>query len=215
MWHFLIGLALIAFAAVVGFYGTQLAREGWTKMSSPVTEVSNTTPEGPKTTPKNNTNLTTTNQSGGQNIIAGRDVNLAPSKVPTFSEKVETYVFSFGGSGMIVPVSADELRQAPRTPFTFGNVHPITVYLENDTLMVDITWPTGVQGADIKLHKNVLSGRPHGWEMNSNDRALEVTDNTGQPVFQFIKKNESHKWYVLTSRRWLDDCKRRRLHAEN
>jgi hypothetical protein len=32
-----LGLALIAFAAVVAFYGTQLAREGWTKIFSPPT----------------------------------------------------------------------------------------------------------------------------------------------------------------------------------
>ena len=33
--QFIFGLLLIAFAAVVGFYGTQVAREGWTKMFSP------------------------------------------------------------------------------------------------------------------------------------------------------------------------------------
>jgi hypothetical protein len=33
--QFVFGLLLIAFAAVVGFYGTQVAREGWTKMFSP------------------------------------------------------------------------------------------------------------------------------------------------------------------------------------
>jgi len=35
MTQFVFGLVLIAFAAVVGFYGTQLAREGWTKIFSP------------------------------------------------------------------------------------------------------------------------------------------------------------------------------------
>ena len=35
MTQFVLGLLLIAFAAVVGFYGTQLAREGWAKISSP------------------------------------------------------------------------------------------------------------------------------------------------------------------------------------
>jgi hypothetical protein len=33
--QFIFGLLLIAFAAIIGFYGTQLAREGWTKMFSP------------------------------------------------------------------------------------------------------------------------------------------------------------------------------------
>lgn len=37
MTQFVLGLVLIAFAAVVGFYGTQLAREGWAKISSPPT----------------------------------------------------------------------------------------------------------------------------------------------------------------------------------
>jgi len=41
--QFFIGLALIAVAAILGFYGTQLAREGWTKMlSPPVGEISST-----------------------------------------------------------------------------------------------------------------------------------------------------------------------------
>jgi hypothetical protein len=33
----LLGLTLIAIAAVLGFYGTQLAREGWTKLGAPPT----------------------------------------------------------------------------------------------------------------------------------------------------------------------------------
>ena len=33
--QFIFGLLLIAFAAIVAFYGTQLARDGWTKMFSP------------------------------------------------------------------------------------------------------------------------------------------------------------------------------------
>jgi hypothetical protein len=39
MTQFLIGIALIAFAAVLAFYRTQLAREGWTKRFSPSTTV--------------------------------------------------------------------------------------------------------------------------------------------------------------------------------
>src|SRR6185295_3572912 len=35
MTQLLSGLTLIAIAAVLGFYGTQLAREGWTRMFSP------------------------------------------------------------------------------------------------------------------------------------------------------------------------------------
>jgi hypothetical protein len=37
MVQLIMGISLIAIAAVLGFYGTQLARDGWTKLSSPPT----------------------------------------------------------------------------------------------------------------------------------------------------------------------------------
>lgn len=47
MMQLIVGATLIALAAVLGFYGTQLAREGWTKLSSPPTATIETTATRP------------------------------------------------------------------------------------------------------------------------------------------------------------------------
>jgi hypothetical protein len=203
MSQLVIGVILIAIAAIVGFYGTQLAREGWTKrFSQTPAPLESAAPTPMKKDDKPSQNINTTGQSGGQNIIAGGNVTIgatpAEQDLPTFSEKVDKYVFFFGGGGMIASATAQDLEKGPQTPFTFGNFHPIKVYMEHGKFFVDVTWRVGTQRADVRLQKDKasgrmeLSGRPEGWEMNSNDRVLEILDETGSPVFQFIKKDASH-----------------------
>lgn len=73
MVNFVLGLFLIAFAAVMGFYGTQLARDGWAKIFSVPSAVADT--ENQPVNIQGNGNIVTQGQTGGNNIV----MNQAPA----------------------------------------------------------------------------------------------------------------------------------------
>ncbi|MFT7373918.1 MAG: hypothetical protein ACI9T9_002618 [Oleiphilaceae bacterium] len=44
----------------------------------------------------------------------------------------------------------------------------------------------------IKISKNSISGLPHDWDVNKNEKALEVVDSKNNPVYQLIYKSDGH-----------------------
>lgn len=115
----------------------------------------------------------------------------ATLEFPKFSAAIEKYFFSFGGGGLVSSYSPEQLS-TPQSPFEIGDLKPILVYTERGHFFVDVSLLTGDKGFEIGLRGNKLFGKPGSWDMNSNNSALEVVDDKGEPVFQFILKDESH-----------------------
>jgi hypothetical protein len=108
---------------------------------------------------------------------------------------VETskYTFYLGDGGIMTELSPDQLKQPFRLPIDyFGSQFPISVYTDGKHLLADVVLrETANSEPAIVLKKNRLSGKPPGWDTNSNTRAFEVVDETNAPVFQIIYKDRS------------------------
>lgn len=76
-------------------------------------------------------------------------------------------------------------------PFDLNGFKPVKVYVADATLYADVEIYGGSGIPPIKVVKNQLVDRPRGWEMNSNDRALEVVNEAGAAVYQLYYKSAS------------------------
>ncbi len=112
-------------------------------------------------------------------------------KAPTFDQKHETLNFSLGG-GITCGYSEEQLRKQPNEPFQLGGHVPIKVYLEKDKLYGDVEIFSQSGMPPITITKNCISGLPHDWDVNKNEKALEVVDKNKNPVYQLIYKNDGH-----------------------
>jgi hypothetical protein len=112
-------------------------------------------------------------------------------KEPTFNHKHTKLNFSLG-RGITCGYSIEQLRQQPNEPFHLGGHVPIKVYVEKDKLYADVEIFSETGMHPIKISKNRISGLPHDWDMNKNEKALEVVDRNSNPVYQLIYKNDGH-----------------------
>lgn len=112
-------------------------------------------------------------------------------KAPTFNQEHEMLNFSLGG-GITCGYSIDELRREPNTPFNLGGQVPIRVYVEKDKLYSDVEIFSQSGMPPIKITKNCITGLPNDWDVNKNEKALEVVDKNSNPIYQLIYKNDGH-----------------------
>lgn len=83
------------------------------------------------------------------------------------------------------------------TPFvTFrhgkDSLHALSLYETNGTLHADVNLMTRAAGAGFAMQSDVFEVYASGWDVNRNDRALEVVDENGTPIFQLIRLSRTH-----------------------
>jgi hypothetical protein len=72
------------------------------------------------------------------------------------------------------------------------SVVPFELYMEGDTLFVDVNVSALAPGSPtISIKHNEFSQPPPGWDRNSDDQALEFVDERQRAVFQLIFNGES------------------------
>jgi len=121
-------------------------------------------------------------------------INMAPElKKPTFTEKTESCTFSLSENGFTCFCKISDLNnKKPITPFYINGFYPITLYIENGKPYID-TQIYSLRGMPpIEIKHNEISNMPPNWDLNSNERALEIVDENNNPVFQYIYKTSSH-----------------------
>lgn len=111
---------------------------------------------------------------------------------PTFREKVEEVTFSLSEGGIHVIYKFSELEQGPKEPFNFGGFSPVKIYVEDSKLYADVTVYGGAGLPPIEIKHNEYVVRPTNWDLNKSSTALEVVNESQEPVFQLIYKKPSH-----------------------
>jgi len=111
---------------------------------------------------------------------------------PTFSEEVESFVFSLGEGGMSAGYKISELKKTPKEPYNFSGYKPVRLYVADGRLYADVTIYGGSGLPPITIKHNQLSNKPGNWDFNSNKKALEVVNENNVPIYQFFYKTPSH-----------------------
>ena len=74
----------------------------------------------------------------------------------------------------------------------FNNYRPVELYIENGQLYADVKIYGGSGFPPIEIKKNKLSNKPKDWDFNSNEKAMEIVNGNGVPIYQFFYKKPSH-----------------------
>jgi hypothetical protein len=145
------------------------------------------TPTPMKKDDKPSQNIITTGQSGGQNIVAGRDVNIGPTpppKRPRFTENASILKILIGTNTMVIRADSIKKGGTARNVFNFRGMQPFSARVSEDReLMVDAVLYAGPGRPPVQLKENDLTNRPHDWDWNSDEHAMELVDETGAVVF--------------------------------
>lgn len=120
------------------------------------------------------------NSPGG--LQAGRDINLInvtpnpsandASNGLAFREKIESIRFSLdeqGATMSLPPVPEGAVATKFMFPWLLGN--RMKVMIENGRLFCDLEFLPKYGMPSLKLERNVLSGRPDGWDFNQSPRS--------------------------------------------
>ncbi len=109
-------------------------------------------------------------------------------KEPTFTEGFDVVTFTVGSSIQTLEVS--DLEKA-KHKFFIGDV-PAFLYVDNGKPYVDVDLYGIPNEPPVRLRHNKLLNRPSSWDLNSDEKALEVVNEKGQPIFQIYYKTPSH-----------------------
>lgn len=103
---------------------------------------------------------------------------------------------------MIVAMKPEELRQEKRkvSIITAGpglELSPPLFYIEGDRLFMDFEAKAPVMAGGgpqvpFGVRHNEIYGKPAHWDMNKNDSAMEVVDESGSVVCQMYYKAPHH-----------------------
>jgi hypothetical protein len=117
-------------------------------------------------------------------------IGAPPARNPRFKEKVDHVTMLFGPT-MTWPV--DMLRKTHAKPLALGGVVPFEVYMEGDTLFVDVNVSALAPGSPtISIKHNEFSQPPPGWDRNFDDQALEFVDEHQRALLQLVFNGESN-----------------------
>jgi len=111
---------------------------------------------------------------------------------PRFSEEVESFSFTLGESGIGVGYSKERLERETVEPYNFAEFKPVKLYIDKGVLYADVAIYGESGLPPIKIIRNVLSGKPKNWDFNSNEKAIEIVNSKGNPIYQFYYKTPSH-----------------------
>jgi hypothetical protein len=98
-----------------------------------------------------------------------------------FSEEKEHFAARLGGVNIML-----DAKKQPKTEIKMGNITPVTAQIVDRKVRVDAQ----LFDANIKLIGDDLYGRPPTWDSNSDNTALEIVDESGQPIFQIEYLND-------------------------
>ncbi len=102
------------------------------------------------------------------------------------------YWVSLGGGGASAGASLEDIKKANVKLFSLGGYNPVKLRLIDGIVYCDVQTWGGPMGPPIKIVQNKLSVQPPFWDHNFNANALEVVDERGEPIFQFIRKAPDH-----------------------
>ncbi len=108
-------------------------------------------------------------------------------KEPTFTEGIDTVSVTIGSNSHTMLIANLERT---KSPFFIGDV-PAFLYAENGKPYVDVDIYSPPPMLPVKLRHNKLLNRPAEWDMNSDEKALEIVNEKQQPVFQLYYKSPS------------------------
>jgi hypothetical protein len=104
---------------------------------------------------------------------------------PTFREKTEVVAVSVGGMTTQYPYSRLASQEGVSvSPLSMAGFEPIRLHIKDGKLYADINTTDGV--ATVEIAENEFVVRPHDWDRNANQNALEVVDRNHRPVIQLI-----------------------------
>lgn len=129
---------------------------------------------------------------GIKSLFFGDKIDQVIFNQPRFSEETTSFSFSFGESGISVGYSKDRLEKEAVYPYNFNEFKPVKLYIDNDVLYADISVYGGSNLPPIKITRNKLLGKPKNWDFNSDEKAIEIVNSVGKPVYQFYYKSPSH-----------------------
>ncbi len=108
---------------------------------------------------------------------------------PTFQEHVREVTFTFGTNGVTYKMTKD---LSPRPlPIVFGGIKSPILYVVDRKPYIDVEIYGGHGESVVTVKRNQFI-KPHNWDSNSNDTALEIVDENQQPVLQLYYRTPSH-----------------------
>lgn len=136
-------------------------------------------------------------KEGLDNLIAAVRDNYRPDvsqqpklEQPTFSPSTEKVVFVVGGNSYIIP--NEILRKGPVNLVRLDGQDVVVAHVEGNKLYADVTIYGDLNMRAVELKRNKFLIRPPSWDYNSSDRAFEVVNEKGTPIFQLYYKTPSN-----------------------
>src|ERR1051326_2169401 len=106
-------------------------------------------------------------------------------KYPGFTEKLGSVSLSIGGFSVGLPL--DKLRDPnfKGAAFNIGG-EIINPYLDGNHLYVDVNLYAGPDTQSVQVRRGAITVNIPGWDTNSDERAFEIVNQDGIPVFQLV-----------------------------
>jgi hypothetical protein len=102
-------------------------------------------------------------------------------KSPRFTERPRSFTIIAGDNRL--DIAAEKEAQFPR--LHTGGTQPFSAHLSPDnSICVDADVYAGSNRPAITVRDNVIVGKPQHWDRNSDDTAVEIVNERGDPVFQ-------------------------------
>jgi hypothetical protein len=111
---------------------------------------------------------------------------------PRFRADSERVVITLGTDEDIVPRSTLETtRFKPLAKYGVEGANSLVVYIENGLLYVDVKLFTRSNFPPLEIKHNQFKEVPPGWDVNFDQKVIEIVDEENAPIFQLIYKSPS------------------------
>jgi hypothetical protein len=163
---------------------------------------------GPATAVTGNNNVVTGPVSGGQvaGVINNNLTNnfySAPERLhrsPIFAEEANAHPIISIGCMNFAPIKGllDRINGGEPTPFLSfshaGTQTPIvSPYIKDGLLTADVTlFAPGQRYEALSLRGGKFSLLAPNWDVNASERAIEVVNESGVPIFQLVRSSSKH-----------------------
>jgi len=114
----------------------------------------------------------------------------------------ETVSFSLGEHGIKAWAKTREATpEHPRRVIETDEGVPIWFYVKDGVFVCDVKLWSGNAESPVEIKANEFTVKHPGWDKNFNDRAFEVVNEEGTPIFQLIRQTRSDfvfKGFIFT-----------------
>jgi hypothetical protein len=125
-------------------------------------------------------------QSSPPNELDNRTTQSVSPKQPRFSERPSRFTIVAGSNRIDLPADVQPQFAA------ISETRPFSAHLSPDNrICVDADVYAGSNRPAITIRDNVIRGKPENWDRNSDDSAVEIVNEHGDPVFQLQYLDES------------------------